>query len=109
METLSLLSQKWAAYLLGVLEPLEINNLLSEALDIAKEIFLIEIQGLEYALCLLLKTVRTYGLVFEMSKLRIYLCHQCVIAMSLVDASEFLSESLHPLQVLVLRPPYSSA
>ena len=65
LETLPLHDQKWPTCFLWVFELLQVDDLLSQAFDIPKEVFLVEIQGFEDAFGLLLEAIRANRIVFK--------------------------------------------
>jgi hypothetical protein len=65
LETLPLHDQKRPAGFLWVFELLQVDDLLPQAFDIPKEVFLVEIQGFEDALGLLLEAIGANRIVFK--------------------------------------------
>ena len=101
LETLPLHDQKRPACFFWVFELLQVDDLLPQAFDISKEVFLVEIQGFEDALGLLLEAIGANRVVFKVRDLSVYTRHQSIVTMPLVDAAEFLTEGLLPLQRLI--------
>ena len=101
LETLSLHDHKGPACFLWVFELLQVDDLLPQAFDISKEVFLVEIQGFEDAFGLLLEAIGANRIVFKVRDLSVYTRHQSVVTMPLVDAAEFLTEGLLSLQRLI--------
>ena len=84
-----------------VFELLKVDNLLPHAFDISKEVFLVKIQGFKDALGLLLEAIGANRIVFHVCDLPVNPRHQSIVTMPLVDAAEFLTEGLLPLQRLI--------
>jgi hypothetical protein len=101
LETLPLHGKERPTCFLWVFELLQVNDLMPQAFYIPQEVFLIEIQGFEDALGLLLEAIGANRIVFKVRDLSVNPRHQSVVTMSLVDAAEFLTEGLLPLQRLI--------
>jgi hypothetical protein len=101
LETLPLQGKERPTCFLWVFELLQVNDLMPQAFYIPQEVFLVEIQGFEDALGLLLEAIGANRIVFKVRDLSVNPRHQSVVTMSLVDAAEFLTEGLLPLQRLI--------